>query len=132
MQTQPVEALEASAIQAFRATLRGELIRPGEAPYEGARRIHNAMIDRRPGMIVRCAGVADVMRAVAFAREQRLCLAVRGGGHNVTGNAICDGGMVVDLSRMKGVWIDPRARTARVEPGVTWGELNHDLQAFGL
>jgi FAD/FMN-containing dehydrogenase len=94
--------------------------------------VFNQMIDRRPGAIVRCAGVADVISAVQFARRNRLLVAVRSGGHHVAGYAICDDGLVIDLSRMKGLRIDPGARTARVEPGVDWGELNHDLQAFGL
>jgi FAD/FMN-containing dehydrogenase len=132
METRPAAALEEPAIQDFKATLRGELIRPGDETYDRERVLHNAMIDRRPGLIVRCAGTADVMSAVDFARRNRLLVAVRGGGHNVTGNAVCDDGIVIDLSRMKGLRIDPVARTASVEPGITWGELNHDLQAFGL
>lgn len=132
MDIQPVAALNASIVQQFETTLRGELIRPGDQSYDAARKLHNAMIDRRPGLIVRCAGVADVMSAVTFARDNRLLLAIRGGGHGVTGNALCDGGVVLDLSRMKGLRVDPVGRTARVEPGLNWGELNHDLQAFGL
>ena len=90
------------------------------------------MIDRRPALIAQCAGSADVIAAVNFAREHELLVAVRGGGHHVAGNAVCDGGLVIDLSRMKGLRIDPVRRTARAEAGLTWGELNHDLQAFGL
>ncbi|HET7754290.1 MAG TPA: FAD-binding oxidoreductase [Anaeromyxobacteraceae bacterium] len=132
METRPVAALEAGELERFATMLRGELIRPADAGYDAARRLHNAMIDRHPGAIARCAGVGDVLAAVDFARRNRLCVAVRGGGHNVTGNAICDDGLVIDLSRMKGLRIDPAQRTARAEPGLTWGELNHDLQAFGL
>ena len=90
------------------------------------------MIDRRPALIARCAGAADVVEAVRFARRAGLELAVRGGGHNVSGNAVCQGGLVVDLSPMKGMWVDPEQRTARVEAGLTWAEVNHELQAFGL
>ena len=90
------------------------------------------MIDRRPAVIVRAAGAADVIRAVGFAREHRLLLAVRGGGHNIAGNAVCDGGLMLDLSPMKSVRVDPAARTARVEPGVTLGEFDRETQAFGL
>ena len=132
MVTRPIDSVAPDELERFAASLRGPLIRPADEEYDSARRLHNAMIDRHPGAIVRCAGVADIMSAVDFARRNELCLAVRGGGHNVTGNALCDDGMVVDLSRMKGLRIDPAQRTARVEPGLTWGELNHDLQAFGL
>jgi FAD/FMN-containing dehydrogenase len=119
-------------IAEFKTSLRGLLIRPGDDGYDAARKIHNAMIDRRPDFIVRCAGIADVIGAVNFARSHRLSVAIRGTGHNVAGTSLCDGGLVVDLSLMKSVRIDPVARTARVEGGATWGELNHDLQAFGL
>src|SRR5207253_8841975 len=115
-----------------KASLRGELIRPDEEGYDVARSVFNVMIDRRPALIVRCAGVADVISAVNFARSNGVLVAVRGAGHHVAGHAVCDGGMVIDLSLMKGLRIDPEARRVRVEPGLTWGELNHDLQAFGL
>ncbi len=132
MPLQRVSDVQRSSIQQLKASLRGELILPGDEGYDRARRLHNAMIDRRPGMIVRCAGAVDVMTSVNFARRNELLLSVRGGGHHVTGNAICDDGVVIDLSRMKGLRIDPVGRTADVEPGLTWGEVNHDLQAFGL
>jgi FAD/FMN-containing dehydrogenase len=119
-------------IAEFKTGLGGALIRPGDSGYDTARKIHNAMIDRRPDFIVRCAGVADVIAAVNFARSHRLLVAIRGTGHNVAGTSLCDGGLVIDLSLMKSVRIDPVARTARVEGGASWGELNHDLQAFGL
>src|SRR6516165_1544997 len=115
-----------------KAGLRGALLRPGDDCYDAARKIHNAMIDRRPDFIVRCAGVADVIGAVNFARSHDLLVAVRGTGHNVAGTSLCDGGLVIDLSQMKSVRIDPVARTARVEGGASWGELNHELQAFEL
>lgn len=114
------------------AGMRGELLLPGEDGYDAARTIWNAMIDRRPALIARCAGAADVMRAVDFARTNNLLLSVRGGGHNVSGNAVCDGGLMVDLSPMRSVRVDPAKRTARAEPGVTWGELDRETQAFGL
>ncbi len=132
MTSREIQHLGESVIDELRATLRGDLIRPGDSGYDDARRLHNLLIDRRPGLIVRCAGVADVIGAVNFARRNDLLVAVRGGGHSVTGNAMCDGGIVIDLSRMKGLRVDPVARRAWVEPGLTWGELNHDLQAFGL
>jgi FAD/FMN-containing dehydrogenase len=130
--TQVTAAIEDSVFEALRESVRGEVLRPGDAGYDQARRVHNGMIDRRPAVIVRCAGVADVMTAVAFARDRNLLVAVRGGGHNVTGNAVCDGGIVIDLSAMKGIWLEQVTRTVRCEAGLTWGELNHDLQAFGL
>src|SRR6185436_7282517 len=100
--------------------------------YDDARKVYNGMIDKRPGLIVFCAGVADIIGAVNFARTNHLLVAVRGAGHNVAGTSVCDGGIVIDLSRMKGIRTDPVARTVRAEPGVTWGELNHELQVFGL
>ncbi len=121
-----------SATEKFRASLRGPSFCPGEPGYEEARKIHNAMIDRHPSIIARCAGVADVIAAVKFAREHEVATSVRGTGHNVAGISLCDGGIVIDLSGMKGIHSSPAARTARVEPGVTWAELNHELQAFGL
>jgi len=121
-----------SSLQEFRAALRGQLLLPNQAGYEEARKVFNAMIDRRPGMIVQCAGVADVIAAVEFARRWEVTVAVRGTGHNVAGTSLCDGGMVIDLSAMKGIHVNPVTRTARAEPGVTWAELNHELQVFGL
>ncbi len=120
------------ALHQFRTSLRGQLLLPDHPGYEDARRIHNAMIDRRPGAIVRCAGVADIIACIRFARENNVTVSIRGTGHNVAGISLCDGGMVIDLSAMKGIHVDPSARTARVEPGVTWAELNHELQAFDL
>jgi FAD/FMN-containing dehydrogenase len=119
-------------IDDFKTRLRGELLEPGDAGFDEARKVWNAMIDRKPAMIVRCLGVADVMRSVAFARDHDLALAVRGGGHNIAGSAICNDGLVIDLSRMKSVRIDPDARRAFVEPGVLLGEFDHEAQAFGL
>ena len=121
-----------SALQAFRASLRGQLVVPKDVEYDDVRRIHNAMIDRRPAGIVRCAGVADVVAAVNFARQSQLLVAVRGAGHNIAGTSLCDGGIVIDLSRMKSVRVDPARGTARVEAGATWADLNHELQVFAL
>jgi hypothetical protein len=123
----PVEALDG-----LRAGLRGTMCLPGEPGYDDARTIWNAMIDRMPAVIVRAAGAADVIRAVGFARDHHLLLAVRGGGHNIAGNAVCDGGLMLDLSPMKSVRVDPAALTARVEPGVTLAEFDREAQAFGL
>jgi FAD/FMN-containing dehydrogenase len=124
--------IPAEAFNGLRAGLRGTMCLPGEAGYEDARTIWNAMVDRRPAAIVRAAKAADVMSAIRFAREHQLLLAVRGGGHNIAGNAVCDGGLMLDLSPMKSVRVDAAARTARVEPGVTLGEFDREAQAFGL
>ena len=124
--------LRDAVVQAFRSSLRGRLLVPGDDGYDAARRIWNGMIDRRPALIARCAGPADVVRCVDFARMHHLVLAVRGGGHNVAGNAVCDGGLMIDLSVMKSLHVDPARRTARADAGVTWGELDRETQAFGL
>src|SRR5215212_7643177 len=124
--------LEEGAVEEFKAGLRGELLRPGEEGYEEARTVWNAMIDKRPALIARCAGAADVIHSINFARNNEFLVAVRGGGHDVAGTAVCDGGLVVDLSRMKGIRVDPSRRTARAEPGLTWGEFDRETQAFGL
>jgi FAD/FMN-containing dehydrogenase len=112
--------------------VHGAVIGPGDQGYDAARRIWNGAIDRRPACIARCAGVADVVAAVRFARERDLQVAVRSGGHGVGGHALCDGGLVIDLSPMKGIRVDPVARTARAEAGVLWGELDRETQLFGL
>jgi FAD/FMN-containing dehydrogenase len=120
------------SLDALRANFRGELITPRDSSYDNARRVWNALIDKRPAVVAMCAGAADVMATVTFAREQGLLLAVRGGGHSIAGNSTCDGGVVLDLSRMKGVRVDKIARAARAEGGVLWQELDHETQAFGL
>src|SRR3990172_3269651 len=125
-------ALDETTIQELRATLRGELLGPGDKGYEDARKVYNGMIDRHPRLIARCANVADVISAVNFARENGLTLAVRGGGHNGAGLGVCDDGLVIDLSMVKGIRVDPKARTARVEGGCTWGDVDHATHAFGL
>ena len=124
--------ITSEAMDELRASLRGALCLPGEPGYDQARTIWNAMIDRRPAFIVRASGANDVMRAVAFARMHGLRLAVRGGGHNIAGNAVCDDGLMLDLTPMKSVRVDPVRRTVRVEPGVTLAELDRETQAFGL
>ncbi|TIP77215.1 MAG: FAD-dependent oxidoreductase, partial [Mesorhizobium sp.] len=108
------------------------VLREGDPAYDEARSIWNAMIDRRPGLIVRCAGAADVIAAVNFARENRLLVAVRGGGHNIAGSAVCDGGLMIDLSPMKSVRVDPATRRAWVEPGATLADVDAETQAFRL
>jgi FAD/FMN-containing dehydrogenase len=124
--------LEEVAVQNFADGLRGRLARPGEEGYDAARKVWNGMIDRRPALIARCAGPADVIAAVRFAREHELLVSVKGGGHNITGNAVCEDGLMIDLSPMKSVRVDPVGRTARAEAGLTWGEYNRETQAFGL
>ena len=119
-------------VQELRARFRGELITPGDASYDDARKVYNAMIDRRPALIARCADAADVMAGVNFARQQKLLLAVRGGSHNGPGFGVCDGGLVIDLSRLKWVRVDPKNRTVRVGGGCVWGDVDHATQAFGL
>jgi FAD/FMN-containing dehydrogenase len=124
--------LEESTLQAFRTHLRGDLLRPGDDGYDGARKTWNGMVDKRPALIARCTGVADVMDAVQFARDHDLLVAVRGGGHSLPGFSVCDGGMVIDLSRMKGIRVDPVRRIALAQAGLTWGEFDRETQRFGL
>jgi FAD/FMN-containing dehydrogenase len=124
--------LQAAAVENFRANLRGGVIAPGEADYEAARKVYNGMIDKRPALIARPVDGADVSAAIRFARDHQLLLAVRGGGHNGGGLGICDDGLVIDLSAMKGIHVDPKARTARVGGGCVWGEVDHATHAYGL
>lgn len=124
--------IEKSAIEQFRNALRGRLIQPGDADYDAARAIYNGMIDRRPRLIAHCANVADVIAAVGFGREHGLDTAIRGGGHNGPGLALVDDGLVIDLSNMKGIRVDPAAKTVRVEAGCRWGDVDHATHAFGL
>ncbi|MDR3454249.1 MAG: FAD-binding oxidoreductase [Rhodoferax sp.] len=119
-------------LQAYKAQLRGALIEPGDAAYDASRKVYNAMIDKRPRLIARCADVADVIATVNFAREHALLLAVRGGAHNGAGLGVCDDGLVLDLSALRGIRVDPRAHTVRVEGGCTWGNVDHATHAFGL
>jgi len=125
-------ALDEVAVEKLRSRLRGELLRPGDPGYDGTRRVWNGIIDKHPSLIVRCDGVDDVIGAVAFARERDLLVSVRCGGHNIAGKAVCDGGVMVDLSRMRNIQVDPVKRTARVEGGATLGDLDRETQGFGL
>src|SRR5215208_2486828 len=120
------------AIEALRANFRGELVAPGSPGYEETRHVRNGLIDRHPAVIACCSGTADVVAAVNFAREQDLLVSVRGGGHNVSGAATNDGGIVIDLSTMRGVRVDPAARTVRVQGGATWGDVDRETQLCGL
>jgi len=119
-------------VKALKGDFRGEVVLPADGSYEEARKIWNGMIDKHPAIILRCLGSSDVIKAVRFAHDQKLTVSVRGGGHNVAGNAMCDGGLVIDLSGMKAVRVDPERRTARAEPGVTWRQFDLETQEFGL
>jgi FAD/FMN-containing dehydrogenase len=125
-------ALAPAALADLGAGLRGTLLTPGEAGYDDGRAVWNAMIDRRPAVVARCLGVADVAACVRFARAHGLVLSVKGGGHNISGLAVCDGGMALDLSRMRGVWVDPERRTARVQGGCLLGDVDRETQLHGL
>ena len=125
-------ALDEAVVERFGSGLQGELLRPGDGEYEEARLLWNGVIDRRPALIARCAAVEDVIEAVNFARENDLLLAVRGGGHNVAGTASAEGGLVLDLSAMKDIEVDPERRTVRAGAGVTIGELDEQTQKHGL
>jgi FAD/FMN-containing dehydrogenase len=125
-------SLPADAVQDLRSRHAGPVVDPGHPEYDALRRVHNGLIDRRPALLARCSGTSDVVEALAFARAHGLEVAVRGGGHNVAGRSVCDGGLVVDLSAMKGIHVDPVRRSARAQAGVTWGEFNRETQLFGL
>jgi FAD/FMN-containing dehydrogenase len=125
-------ATAASTALALEEGFQGQQFRPGDEGYDDARAVYNAMIDKRPALVARCSGVADVIAAVNLAREQRLPLAVRCGGHSVAGKGVCDGGVLIDLSGMKGVHVDAGARLARANAGVLWGEFDRETQLFGL
>jgi FAD/FMN-containing dehydrogenase len=131
-QGDPTRQLRPEAVAALREVFRGELVGAGDPGYENARRVWNGNIDRRPALVARCRGAADVRHAVSFAREEALLVSVRGGGHSAPGYGTNDGGLVIDLSAMKGIRVDPGARTARADGGVLWRELDHETQAFGL
>src|SRR5436305_10786828 len=119
-------------IEALKSTFRGELLQPEDPGYENARKIWNASIDKRPKLIARCSGVADVVAAVNFGRANNLLTAIRGGGHNVGGRALCDDGLVIDLSRMRAVHVDSANQTVRVQGGATLGVLDRETHLFGL
>jgi FAD/FMN-containing dehydrogenase len=121
-----------AALKELQHGLRGPLIMPGNSEYEAVRKVWNGMIDRHPALIARCSGAADVMQAVDFARDNDLLVSVRGGGHNIAGKAVCEGGMMIDLSQMRGCRVDPEAKTARLAGGSLLGDLDHESQKFGL
>ncbi len=124
--------LHPSIVSPLAGQFSGDILLPGDDGYDTTRRVHNGMIDRRPAVIARCIENADVADALAFAIEHHLEIAVRGGGHNVAGRAVCDHGMMIDLSLMKGTWVDPERRRVRVQGGVNWGEFNRATQLHGL
>ena len=125
-------AIDEETVGQFQSALRGDLIGANDPRYQEARKIWNGMIDKRPALIARCSGTADVVSAIRSARELSLPVAVRGGGHNVAGHALNDDGLVIDLSRLKGISVDTHARTARVQPGADWGDLDRETQLHGL
>ena len=129
---QGIEMLDDAELRSFREQLRGPVLQPEDAGYDAARTVWNAMIDHRPALIVRARGAADVIATVNFAREHDLLLSIKGGGHSVSGKSVADGGLMVDLSLMKGLRVDPGARTVRAEPGVLWEELDRETHAFGM
>jgi FAD/FMN-containing dehydrogenase len=124
--------LNQAAVAELKSKLRGELIAPGDAEYEKARQVYNAMIDRHPGLIAKCADVADVITSVDFARKNGVVLSIRGGGHNAAGLGVCDAGLVVDLSAIRYTHVDPEAGTVRVGGGNTWGDVDHATHAFDM
>jgi FAD/FMN-containing dehydrogenase len=126
------QIVDDAALEQLRFMFRGDLIRPGDPDYEQARRVANGLIDRRPALIMRCTGTADVQAAVNFARDRGLPLAVRGGAHSVAGFSTIDDGVVIDLSRMRGVRVDPASATVRAQGGATWGDVDRETQVFGL
>jgi hypothetical protein len=132
VQTRQAGPLETIELDELGRTFRGGLLLPTSPGYDTARRIWNGAIDRRPACIARCTSVADVVAAVRFARDRDLEIAVRGGGHNVAGTAVCDDGVVIDLSAMRALWVDPADRTAWVQGGALWGDVDHETQSYGL
>ncbi len=133
LDTKGVErGLDEGLVGKFAAGLRGELLRPRDPGYDACRKVWNGMVDKRPALIARCAGTADVIESVHFAREHNLLVSVRGGGHNYAGKSVCHGGFMIDLSQMKGIHVDPARRTARAQAGLRLGEFDRETQAFGL
>jgi FAD/FMN-containing dehydrogenase len=124
--------LDKTTIEEFKATLGGELIQPNDDTYDDVRKVWNAMIDKRPALIAQCRGTADVITAVNFAREHGLRPSIRGGGHNISGTALCDDGLTIDLSGMKGFHVDLKTNTVRAQPGCRLGDLDRETQIFGL
>src|SRR5919205_1325721 len=125
-------AVPQAAVEQLTEAMRGEVLHPDSPGYDEARAVWNGMYDRRPAVIARCAGVADVIQAVDFARANALEVSVRGGGHSAQGYGVCDDGLMIDLSPMKGIRVDPESHTVRAEAGLTWGEFDKETQAFGL
>jgi FAD/FMN-containing dehydrogenase len=128
MAAQPLTATLAELSKTF----AGQLLQSGDPDYENARRVHNGLIDRRPALIARCRGVADIVDAVKVAGDHGLEVAVRGGGHNVAGRSTTDGGLMIDLALMTGIHVDPKARVARAQGGLTWNLFNRETQLHGL
>ena len=124
--------IASDSVEELRARVKGQVLLNGDSGYDEARSIWNAMVDKKPSFIVHCAGTSDVVQAVNFARDNNLLLAIKGAGHNIAGNAVCDGGLMIDLSGMKSVKVHPTKRRAYVDPGATLGDLDHETQAFGL
>ncbi|MDH3444553.1 MAG: FAD-dependent oxidoreductase, partial [Deltaproteobacteria bacterium] len=124
--------LEKKDFDALKTSLHGELLQPADSGYDDARSVWNAMIDRRPDIIARCRGVADVVACVNFARNNKLKLSIKGGGHNIAGLAVCDGGIMLDMSLMRGVWVDPSSRTARAQAGCLLSDVDRETQLHGL
>ncbi len=124
--------LEKKDVDTLKTSLQGELLQPGDSGYDESRSVWNAMIDRRPDIIARCRGIADVVACVNFARNNKLKLSIKGGGHNIAGLAVCDGGIMLDMSLMRGVWVDPRSRTARAQAGCLLSDVDRETQLHGL
>ena len=127
-----ISTIDGALLEALTSTFSGTVLLPGDHGYDDARRIHNGLIDRHPALIARCRGTADIADAIGLARSSGLEISVRGGGHNVAGRAVAEGGLMIDLSEMKGIHVDPQARTTRAQGGVTWKELNREAHAHGL
>ncbi|MHC4362426.1 MAG: FAD-binding oxidoreductase, partial [Planctomycetota bacterium] len=132
MSSETVTMVSEAIAEELKVSLRGELIQPGDAEYDSARKVYNGMIDRHPRMIARCVDVADVVTAVNFGREHGMLVAVRGGGHNAGGLGVCDDGLVIDLSRIRYTRVDPSEGTVRVGGGCNWGDVDHATHAYGL
>src|SRR5918998_5332053 len=127
-----VATLDAERVDTFDRSLSGSVFRPGDERYDAARRVHNGLIDKRPALIARCRGTSDVAAAVALARETGLEISVRGGGHNIAGRTVADDALMIDLAEMKGMYVDPQARTIRAQGGVIWSEFNKETAVHGL
>jgi FAD/FMN-containing dehydrogenase len=127
-----IATIDSALLEALNADFSGSVLLPGDDGYDEARQVHNGLVDRRPALIARCQGTADIAEAIRLARASGLEVSIRGGGHNVAGRAVTDGGVMIDLSPMKGIHVDPDARTARAQGGATWKELNRETHAHGL